>query len=179
MDRNNIIGIVLIFVLFIVWQQVTAPSKEQIEEQRRIQDSIALVQERADSMARIAKDQAMINNQPKVPEITNLPDSIVDLQLAQSHGIFAPSAKGEEKTITLQNELSKVSISSKGARITSIELKEHFKIIKDTARQDVKVPLLLMEDEKNRFEYFLPISNLPAGGVSSSGLFFVFFLNHQ
>ena len=52
-------------------------------------------------------------------------------------------------------------------------LKDHFKVIKeDSSKKDVKIPLKLLEDDKNRFEYFLPVANLPAGGVSTGDLYF-------
>ena len=51
MDRNAIIGLTLIFILFIVWQQMMAPTAEEMEAQQRMQDSIAQVQQTADSLA--------------------------------------------------------------------------------------------------------------------------------
>jgi YidC/Oxa1 family membrane protein insertase len=174
MDRNNIIGIVLIFLLFIVWQTVTAPSKEQVAEERRIQDSISLAVRTVDSLAQLQNtalsDNVVPSNPPPEP---TLPDSLVDLQLAQTFGPFATSAKGSEEIITLENEKSIVSISTKGGHIESVELKDLYKVIKnDTTKEDVKIPLKLLDDEKNKFEYFFPIATLPAGGVASSDLFY-------
>jgi YidC/Oxa1 family membrane protein insertase len=175
MDRNNIIGIVLIFLIFIVWQAVMAPSKEQLAEQKRVQDSIAMVERAADSLAQLANPAEGAAPSEPIAETTtpDLPDSLVSLQLAQTFGVFAPSAKGEAEDIVLENEESIVTFSSKGGTIKSIELKHHFKVVKDEeTREDVKIPLVLLEDEKNKFEYFLPIANLPAGGVSTADLYY-------
>lgn len=174
MDRNNIIGIVLIFLLFIVWQTVTAPDKAEIAEQQRIQDSIAVATRTADSLAQLATPpSATTSSQENISAETALPDSLRDLQLAQTFGIFAPAAQGAAQEVTIENENSIVRLSTKGGHITSIELKEHFKVLKDEeTREDIKVPLQLLADEKNKFTYFFPIANLPAGGVSSEDLYF-------
>ncbi len=174
MDKNNIIGIVLIFLLFIVWQVVTAPSKEQVAEQQRVQDSINLVQRTADSLAQLANVAA---TEAATPEVVTadpaLPDSLVNLQLAQTYGPFAPAARGQAETITLENDKSIVSISTKGGHIESVELKGLYKLVgSDTSKEDTKLPLILLDDEKNKFEYFFPIANLPAGGVSSADLYY-------
>jgi len=174
MDRNNIIGIVLIFLLFIVWQTVTAPDKAEIAEQQRVQDSIAVATRMADSLAQLATPlSASTNSEENTISETVLPDSLRDLQLLQTFGIFAPAAQGAAQEISIENENTIVRLSTKGGRIKSIELKDHFKILKDEeTREDIKVPLALMADEKNKFTYFFPIANLPAGGVSSEDLYF-------
>ena len=174
MDRNNIIGIVLIFLLFIVWQTVTAPSKEQIAEKRRVQDSINLAQRTADSLAQLANVATTEVTTPKVATSDpTLPDSLLKLQLAQVYGPFAPAAQGKEEIITLENGKSIVSISTKGGHIKSVELKNLYKLVRsDSSKEDTKLPLKLLDDDKNKFEYFFPISNLPAGGVSSADLYY-------
>lgn len=174
MDRNNIIGIVLIFVLFIVWQTVMAPSKEQVAEQKRVQDSIAMAERAADSLAQLANAEvATPENQIEKTATPELPDSLLNLQLAQTFGVFAPSAKGEAKEIKLENEESIVTFSSKGGTISSIELKHYSKVIKnEETKEDEKFPLELLSDPKNKFEYFLPIKTLPAGGISTADLYY-------
>lgn len=174
MDRNNIIGIVLIFLLFIVWQTVTAPSREEMAEQRRVQDSIAMAQRAIDSLAQLADAAAPAENiREATTALPVLPDSLLDLQLAQTHGVFAPAAKGEAKEVRIENNESIVTFSTRGGNIKSIELKHHFKVVKDEeTREDNKVPLQLLADDKNKFSYFFPIANLPAGGVSSADLYY-------
>ncbi|MGB3548122.1 MAG: membrane protein insertase YidC, partial [Saprospiraceae bacterium] len=45
MDRNSIIGIGLIFALFVVWTYTSAPSEEQLAAQQATADSLALVEQ--------------------------------------------------------------------------------------------------------------------------------------
>ena len=43
MDRNSIIGILLIAGILILWGVIFSPDKKEMEERRRQQDSLALV----------------------------------------------------------------------------------------------------------------------------------------
>ena len=167
MDRNTIIGLTLIFILLMVWQQYMAPTEAEIQEQQARQDSIAQVQAREDSLKVVAKDTV-----EAVQLVETVDDSLALLRQQAAFGPFAAAADGEEQTLVLENDLMKVNLSSKGGRITSVLIKNHKKLryLEDGSTEEV--PLYLLEDEKNKFEYLLPIANLPSGGVSTGGLYF-------
>ena len=59
MDRNTILGLVLIFALFIGYSWWSAPSKEELEAKRKTQDSLALVQMQTDSTTNVARSVAL------------------------------------------------------------------------------------------------------------------------
>ncbi len=169
MDRNTIIGLTLIFILFIVWQQFVSPTAEEIEAEQRQQDSLAMVeQERLDSLARLSD----VQEDTIVTADTQIPDSVQSARLEGAYGPFALAAQGSEEQYTLENDLFIITFSNKGGRIVKVELKNHKKIVENEERKDVKVPLYLLADEKNRFEYFLPAANMAGGGVSTGDLFF-------
>ena len=65
-----------------------------------------------------------------------------------------------------------VFFSNLGGVIEKVVLKNHFKVLLDSAGQETKVPLELLEDPKNKFEYLLPVANVPNGTVRTSELFF-------
>ena len=44
MDRNTVIGLILIFAVLMIFSIYNRPSQEQIEEQRRLRDSIAMAE---------------------------------------------------------------------------------------------------------------------------------------
>jgi len=166
-NRMQLIGMALMFLLFITWVRLTGPSEEQIVEHQRVQDSILLAQEQA------AGNVAVVNTpQTQAADFSALPDSVQDVRLAVTHGPFAASASGTEETFTLENDKMTVVFSSKGGKIKEVTLKEHFKILTDSLHEESKGVLKLLEDTKNKFEYFLPIANLPAGGVKTSDLYF-------
>ena len=48
MERNQIIGIILIMATFMLWTITSSPSKEELEKSRKLQDSIALAKQTAE-----------------------------------------------------------------------------------------------------------------------------------
>lgn len=167
MDRNTVIGLTLIFILLVVWQQFTAPTEQEIAEQQKLQDSIANVEAIADSLEEQEEDTTAT---PAAAETQN--DSITQLQQQAAYGAFASAASGEESSVVLENDLMKVSLSTKGGRVTEVVLKEHFKAVYTEDYEETKTPLTLLEDEKNKFDYFFPLANMPSGGISSGDLYF-------
>ena len=167
MDRNTIVGIILIFLLFYLWARMNAPTEEQLAEMERVKDSIALAEQQ---QAQTAPLDTAIAAPAQVEPVTS--DSLADLQLLRDFGAFAPAAKGEEQIISLENDVFKINLSTKGGHINSVFLKEYQKLVENEERKDVFKDLYLLEDEKNRFEYLFPAPGAPNGTVKSSDLYF-------
>lgn len=163
MDRNTVIGLSLLFVLFILWQQLMAPSQEQIAAEKRRQDSLELLERQRARRAKTTKERT-----PAAP-VAALPDSLMVKQLAGKMGPFATAGIGQEQFYTLENEQVKITFSNKGGRIRRVLLKQHYKMVQDSNRQDQKQPLYLFDDPNNRFEYALPLAT---GELRTSALFF-------
>ena len=168
MDRNTLIGFLLIFGLLIAMQLFMSPEQKklEIERQARLDSLRQIEQARADSLAQLQNIEA--------------PDSIIQdpqalaqqqLQASGEFGPFAAAAVGQEKIEVLENDLMRILLTNKGGRIKEVELKEHFKVLLDSSHKEFKLPLKLMEDDKNRFEYLLPVTGLP-NKLSSERLFF-------
>ncbi len=169
MDRNTIIGITLIFVLFIVWQQffVAPEAKRKAEIQKRQQDSIAMV-ERRDSLKKLEAKEDVT----KPDTVVQLSDSARVAQLGSRLGAFANAGAGTEALTTLENDVFKLTFSNKGGRIVAAVLKNYQKVSENEKKKEVKSPLILMDDPKDRFEYLLPVQGASGGVVRSSDLFF-------
>lgn len=122
MDRNSIIGIVLIFLVLVVFSIINKPSQEQIDAMRIRQDSIQQVE------AEKAR-QAELQQQNVAPAIETVPDSVMQAnrqrELESQLGVFGTAANGEESFITFENNLIKLTLSNKGGRIYSVELKDY------------------------------------------------------
>jgi YidC/Oxa1 family membrane protein insertase len=170
MDRNTVIGITLIFGILVVWQWLSAPSQEAIEAERRIQDSIARVEYIQDSLNQVAINQSEASANDTTANQAQ--DSLANMQLTGKLGPFATAGKGVERTFTLENDLMTVEISNKGGRIKEVTLKEHFKVLEDAEGNQTKVPLKLLEDAKNKFEYLLPINGAAGNVVNTNDLYF-------
>ncbi len=121
MDRNTIIGFILIFAVLMGFSYLNRPTPEQIEAQKRYQDSIAWVQQQQPE-----EINSTLNTKPdKAEQIRSeeLPDSVIQAQLFDLYGSFGASAQGTEELITLENELIEIKLSTKGGRVYSARLK--------------------------------------------------------
>lgn len=132
MDRNTVIGLVLIFLIMIGFGYLTQPSKEEREAYQRKADSIARVQEE-EYQKRIIEEQAK----------TLLSDSAKNQDAIAQYGLFSDAATGSNKFITLENDLMKVTLASKGGRIYSVELKKY--------KTYSGEPLVLFNGDENTF----------------------------
>jgi len=109
MDKNTITGLVLIGVIFFGFFFLNQPSEEQLKEQKRVQDSIALVRENQARALDGAQKEAQLAK-------ANEPDSVKALV----YGVFAAAAKGTEDSVVLKNGNVTVTISTKGACVKSV-----------------------------------------------------------
>src|SRR5689334_11507676 len=106
MDRNTIIGFVLIGILLIVFSIYNQPTKEEQARQIKMRDSLEHVQRVNDSMQHVER-----------PVVTATPDSkTVSHQVVDSI---------PEKTVAIENDEMIVTFSSKGAIVKSVMLKKH------------------------------------------------------
>ncbi|MCX7729141.1 MAG: membrane protein insertase YidC [Bacteroidia bacterium] len=122
MDKNSITGIVLIAIILGVWVYMTTPSQKELAKQKQIRDSIALAESK--KIKEVQENSTNSSGTPSVlPVLKN--DSIVSLEKQNFYKDFYPSAKGEEKLFTLENEKLKVTFTNKGGKIKQVELKEH------------------------------------------------------
>jgi YidC/Oxa1 family membrane protein insertase len=169
MDRNQTIGIILITILVFAWSIFTGPSKEELEEARRQQDSIEQSQKLLAS--ELADDEVKpISNEEEVSEESGIIPGLdtMDVSVAtEILGPFAAAFSGEETIYTIENEDLVLKISNKGGVIHSAELKKFSKIRKEREGVTLDVPVQLLEDKKNRFSYQLPFGH-PSGNFTAS-----------
>ena len=123
MDRNTITGFILFFVVLMGFSYLNRPNPEQIEAQKRYQDSIAWVQQQ--HLEELANAVAAEKKEAVIIEREELNDSVMQSQLYDLYGSFGISAVGEEELLTLENDLIKLQLSTKGGRIYSAHLKEY------------------------------------------------------
>lgn len=160
MDKNTIIGFLLIAGIMIGFTLLTRPSEEEIARQKRYNDSIAMVYQQEQAARQL---QDSVNNLMAVSDsLAQATDSASMAVRRDAFGGFSVSAFGEEEFYTLENELLKLVLSSKGGRVYSAELKEY-------KAQEGK-PLILFEDEESDFNYVLVTNNNRV--VNTSELYF-------
>ena len=133
-NKNTLIGFVLIAAILFGWMYFMTPSKEQMAEQQRIQDSI-----RRARMEQMALDSLrMLEQQQQTAALAQLADSAVvaDMDsadmaqmkanaLRDKYGAFAASSVGEEQTITIENEVQRLTFCTRGGFLKQVELKDY------------------------------------------------------
>ncbi|MDR2234069.1 MAG: membrane protein insertase YidC [Tannerella sp.] len=123
MDRNTVIGLLLIGLVFFLFTWLNRPNPEQLEEQRRYYeqlDSIAKVEQ-----ARAATISSSADSLARHDSIDQSTDSIQTDLLTRNFGVFAQAAVGQEETITLENEKVELKFNTKGGRLSYARLKDY------------------------------------------------------
>jgi len=143
MDKNTIIGFSLIGLIFLGFWQLNKPNEKEVLAQKRYNDSIALVQQ-----AKVQAETA-INKTATVSKDSTIGTDTTSI--SNSFGDFSASAKGEEKFYTLENELIKLTISSKGGRIYSAQLKNY--------KTHDTLPLMLFDAKESSMGFTLVTNN--------------------
>ncbi len=166
MDKNQIIGIIIIVAMLIGYGIYTQPTKEELAQMKKQQDSIRQAQTEQrikDSLAKIQDStaKALIVNKTESPD-TLKNDSIETIKNSSNYGIFAPSASGKESFITIENQNIKVKLTTKGAF-------PYFAEVKNFKTWDQK-PLVLFDNNENLFELKFYSNNKD---ISTSDLYFV------
>ena len=164
MDKNQGIGVLLLFAVFIGYYIYTKPSAEEMAREMAIQDSLEQIQ----LMEKTGQEPVAEIEQNR--NIVTESDSARIASLNTSYGDFASLMVGSNETVSIENEDIKVLFDTKGGRISEAVLKNHFKVTQDSARNETKAPLSLLEDDKNKFEYLFPTRN--HGTVNSADLYF-------
>ncbi|MEO1437184.1 MAG: membrane protein insertase YidC, partial [Bacteroidota bacterium] len=170
MDKNTVIGFGAIFLLLLAISYINQPSKEELERQQFLRDSIEMEQLRIDSLAELEAKQIITDS---IEQVQSLPDSLKNLQLAGEYGAFAPVASGEAQEVTLKNGDIEIVFSTKGGSIKKATLAGYERYEPgEKGEKPSRVPLTLLDNEKNTFEYILPVPRASARKVFTSDLYF-------
>ncbi len=173
-NKNTLIGFILIAAILFGWMYFMSPSKEQLAEQQRIQDSIrrARLEQMALDSIRLAEQQAsqMAALQADTAQLAGL-DSLGKAQLLQNklrdkYGAFAASAEGSEQTWTIENKLQKLTFTNKGGFLKQVELKDY--------KTYDSLPLISFDPETVKFDLSFFAQNRI---VNTSQFYFLPFIN--
>ena len=161
MEKNQGIGVLLIFVVIAIYYFYTAPSAAEYQKQQEIQDSIKQSQILKEQVATETVDASSVA----------VPDSVRLQNLNSSYGPFSSAMIGTSQTISIENEKLKIDFDTKGGKITNAHIKNFYKIKEDSVTHDqTKLPLSLLEDKKNKFQYLIPTQRY--GNINTADLYF-------
>lgn len=133
MDKNTITGMVLIFIVLIVFSYLSRPSQEQLAAQQHYYDSIAQVEKRAAELQ--AKAEAALANEREMVS-------------KDSTSLFFNATQGTEQLVSIENNLAKLTLSTKGGSLYSATLKDYMS-------QDKVTPVTLFEGQEVSLNYLL------------------------
>lgn len=126
MNKDSIIGLVLIGVIFVGYFFYTKPSQEELDAMQNRRDSVAEVQRIEQSLEQTKEQNIRIEdavNSTVNQSVAPLTDSAYAVQNNQ-FGIFTNAGFGTEEQFTLENELIKLTLSSKGGAPEDVLMKE-------------------------------------------------------
>ena len=150
MDKNNIIGFVLIALVFIGYSWYAKPSKEQ-ERAQFVQDSIA--QAKRQQAEQDAKTAAFNRQQAAKQKIA-----------ADTTALFHSALTGQAKDIVLKNSKVAITLSTKGATVTKAIINNY----KDNITEANHVTLFQGKDQS--LTYTMAAKEI---NISTADLYFV------
>ena len=150
MNRNTIIGLVLIVAILIGWSVIFGPSKEekakmkrhndslyQVMKEQRTKDSLAIVNRKsskmnADTLKRLKRDSTSLDSNNKVNQ-------------NDINGYFSGSLNGTKKNISIENEVAKFRFTTRGGKLSYVQLKNY--------RTFDSLPLILLNGDSAKFNF--------------------------
>jgi YidC/Oxa1 family membrane protein insertase len=151
MDRNTLIGLLLMFGIIAGSFYLMKPSDVEIKKEQVLQDSLA----------RVKKGLAPLTDSTKANTQLGATQETKPLDSAALKLPFGAAKFGTEKIITVENDKIIAKISSKGGRVKSVQLKGETNFNGK--------PLVLFEGDHNRFGLKF---NVTGENINTNDLFF-------
>lgn len=143
MDKNTIIGLVLIMAVIFGFSWLNQPSKEEMARRRQVQDSIAAVNE-----ANMLRQRQLERRQEIADSLAAIGAASLDSTcLAQNYGSFASAAIGVEEETVVENGKIRLTFSNRGGRVSAAEVMGY-------TRYD-SLPLMLFNNEEAHLGFTL------------------------
>lgn len=134
MDRNTTLGFLLIMVVMVGYFWLTRKNYEDIKSQPKAADTTVVI---SDTTARM---QVLADT---------LPDS---LQQIKGSIVRKSAANNAQELVTIENEVLKLTLDTRGGRPYSVELKDYKRALKEG--QSEKGKLILFEGNESKFSYY-------------------------
>jgi len=167
MDKNSITGIVVICALMFAWMWYSAPSKQEVAK-KRVQDSLVLVEAQKAAKDTVSRQLSVDSGNTNAKQLTTnngqltISDSSRTAILNNKYDVFASAASDSNAFFILENEKIKATISKKGGRICSVQLKEY--VTYDS------LPLILFDNDSSSFGLLFDTENNRT--INTSELYF-------
>lgn len=138
MDKNQFIGLILMFALLAVYFTWFAPEPPVVEE-TPTEELVASTPTEQTISERVQTDTA----------VASLPDSLVRAMNVEKYGALSFASIGEEEEQIIENEELKITFTSKGGKVKHVVLKNH--------KDYLGNPLVLVDDSKSQTDLFVEV----------------------
>ena len=157
MDRNNIIGFALIFLVLMAWSYFNSKQTQQKQAEQKFQDSIAYVKFVEDSIRK--------------SKIVPLDTTTNTLSVEPSHtaSLYNTDSLVKPGVYSIENEVIKLDFTNYGGHITKAELKNYFKMEEASKGADTKSPVILHQNDKNEWNLSL---DFKGGKINTKDILF-------
>jgi YidC/Oxa1 family membrane protein insertase len=150
MDRNSIIGLVIIAGIILVYSLFFGPSPEEREKLQRQQDSIAAVEQQLVEVEKGATISSA-NGTAFTPDTTaalvaegdSATQAAMNTRLNEKFGLLASASEANSASAQIETDEFIVTISAMGGKVSRVELKK-YKTYQGT-------PLVIFDETSNRF----------------------------
>ena len=123
MDKKSIIGLVLIFAIFVGYMFWVAPSKEEMAERQRVYDSTMQANLEAQRIEdSIAAAKALQDSLAAAGDTTLMQGAV---RKVGDMGAFNAATQGEVRSFTMSNHLMTVEFNTLGARVDRVVLTDY------------------------------------------------------
>ena len=155
MDKNTWVGFLLIAAIIVGFSMLNRPSKEELAERQRINDSIRTAKLAEAEALRLSDSLMQVVQQSQDADSPSRAVNAEDAQarMQAAYGTFAPAAQGEEQWITMENEHLRITLSTLGGVIKHAELLDYH------ASGDTINPLSLFRGDESAFAFTLITAN--------------------
>lgn len=142
MDRNQIIGMVLMLILMTVYFQFFSPDlPEPVAEEAVTEQTIEKF------------NDSQVAEQPNIAEVNESADSLLNAMNNEKYGVFAAFASGPDETFNIENDDIIATFSSRGGQIKKLVLKKHLTF--------EKKPLVLIDENSSDLDIWIKSNYRP------------------
>lgn len=129
MDRNSVIGLVIIAGIILVYSMFFGPTPEERAEAQRLRDSIALAENEpaalADSTAVTQAVVSEIADSAALATADSVHRAAVSSLDRERYGIFAPAADASRDFAYIETDKLIAKIDARGGKISYVQLKDY------------------------------------------------------
>lgn len=163
MDKNSVIGLIIIAILLVAYSIYTRPGEAQIAEQQRIEDSIAAVKAEQDAESQADNANLEVGEaEGEAPLRDSAITAVAKEELRNRYGIFASVTEGAEKLIHVKTDLLDLTFSNKGGVPIKANLLKY--------KTYDSMPLILFDEQSAKMAYSFTYPSL--GNFSTTDFFF-------